>query len=109
MNEDIARRLREAAESHQPDRAQILARVQRGAAGTSVRHRTPSFVRSWPKAALAGLATAGILATGGLAVAGIIRTPPPSDTVTTAPAAPSPTVTASPTPSAPPVPAVPPP
>ncbi|MFE5581366.1 hypothetical protein [Kitasatospora sp. NPDC056531] len=102
MNEDIAWRLREAAETHQPDRARILALVERGAAGPPVRHRTPSFTRSWPKAALAGLATAGILATGGLAVAGIIRTPPPSDTVTTAPGAPSPTATPTPTRSAPP-------
>ncbi|MFH8384369.1 hypothetical protein ACH4E7_26070 [Kitasatospora sp. NPDC018058] len=106
MNEHITRQLREAAEAHRPDRARILARVERGAAGPPVRHRAPSFVRSWPRAALAGLATAGVLATGGLAVAGIVRTPPPSDTVTTAPASPlptknpSPTVTPSPTPSA---------
>ncbi|WP_405358814.1 hypothetical protein OG535_05355 [Kitasatospora sp. NBC_00085] len=100
MNDHITRRLREAAEAHQPDRARILARVERGAAGPPARHRTPPFARSWPRASLAGLAVAGILATGGLAVAGIVRTPPPSDTVTTAPAAPSPTVTPSPTPSA---------
>ncbi|WP_030231123.1 hypothetical protein [Streptomyces sp. NRRL S-350] len=90
MNEDITRRLREAADAHQPDRARILARVERGAAGPPGRHRTPPFARSWPRAVLAGLATAGILATGGLAVAAIVGTPPPSDTVTTAPAAPSP-------------------
>ncbi|MFE2407299.1 hypothetical protein ACFXDE_03020 [Kitasatospora sp. NPDC059408] len=99
MNEHIARQLREAAESHQPDRARMLARVQRGAAGPAARHRARSGLRSWPKAALAGLATAGILATGGFAVASIVRTQPPSDT-TTAPSAPSPTVTPSPTPSA---------
>ncbi|MFD0273639.1 hypothetical protein ACFVHB_06940 [Kitasatospora sp. NPDC127111] len=110
MNDHITRRLREAAEAHQPDRARILARVQRGAAGPPVRHRTSAFARSWPKAALAGIATAGILATGGLAVAGIARTSP-SDTVTTAPAAPSTTATPppppTPTPSAPPAAAVP--
>ncbi|MGW2248947.1 hypothetical protein ACWCXH_01930 [Kitasatospora sp. NPDC001660] len=102
MNEHIARQLREAAEGHQPDRARILARVQRGAAGPAVRHRARSGLRSWPKAALAGLATAGILATGALAAADIARTRPPSDTSTTAPVAPAPTVTPSPTPSAPP-------
>ncbi|MQS16550.1 hypothetical protein F7Q99_31260 [Streptomyces kaniharaensis] len=100
MNEDIARGLREAADAHQPDRARILARVERGAAGPPVRHRTPSFARSWPRAALASLATAGILATGGLAVAGIVRMPAPSDTVAPTPATPtatpSPTVTPSP-------------
>ncbi|MFF1798806.1 hypothetical protein ACFVXQ_32110 [Kitasatospora sp. NPDC058263] len=100
MNDDITRRLREAAEAHQPDRARILARVERGAAGPPVRHRTPSFARSWPKAALAGLAAAGILATGGLAVAGIARTPP-SEPVTT-PAVPPPAVASSPPVATPP-------
>ncbi|MEU1508302.1 hypothetical protein [Kitasatospora sp. NPDC005748] len=100
MNDDITRRLREAAEAHQPDRARILARVERGAAGPPVRHRTPTFARSWPKAALAGLAAAGILATGGLAVAGIARTPP-SEPVTT-PAVPPPAVASSPPVATPP-------
>ncbi|WP_030058534.1 hypothetical protein [Streptomyces novaecaesareae] len=100
MNEDITWRLREAAEAHQPDRARILARVERGVARPPVRHRTSPFTRSWPRAALASIATAGILATGGFAVAAIIGTPPPSDTVTTAPATPPPTAAPSPTPSA---------
>ncbi|MET8546151.1 hypothetical protein ABZW03_36800 [Kitasatospora sp. NPDC004799] len=101
MNEHITRQLREAAGAHRPDRARILARVERGMAGPPVRHRTPPFARSWPKAVLAGLATAGILATGGLAVAGIVGTPPATDTVTTAPpTVPSPTATPSPKPSA---------
>ncbi|MEU8844356.1 hypothetical protein AB0D97_35530 [Streptomyces roseus] len=100
MNEDITRRLRDAAEAHQPDRARMLARLERGAADGTVRHRTPSLTRSWPKAALAGLAITATLATGGLAVAGIVRTPPPSDSATT-PANPSPTPSSRPTPSAP--------
>nr|BFD89002.1 hypothetical protein KitaXyl93_03620 [Kitasatospora sp. Xyl93] len=105
MNEHIARQLREAAEAHQPDRARMLARVQRGTAGPAVRHRARSGLRSWPRVALAGLAAAGALATGGLAVAGIGSwTPQPSDPATTAPADPSPTPTPTPTPtrSAPP-------
>ncbi|MGW2378372.1 hypothetical protein [Kitasatospora sp. NPDC001683] len=101
MNDHITRQLREAAEAHQPDRARMLARVQRGAAGPAVRHRARSGLRSWPKAAIAGLATAGILATGGLAVAGL-RGPTPSESATTAPAAPSPTVSPTPTRPAPP-------
>ncbi|MEV8529622.1 hypothetical protein AB0451_36865 [Streptomyces sp. NPDC052000] len=103
MNEEISRRLRETAESHRPDRARMLARVERGAAGATVRHRTPSIVRSRPKAALAGLVTAGILATGGVAVAGIVGAPSPSDTAPAAPpsAVPSPTLPSRPTPSAP--------
>ncbi|MEU3506245.1 hypothetical protein ABZ726_38235, partial [Streptomyces hundungensis] len=98
MNEEISRRLREAAESHQPDRAKMLARVERGALGAPVRHRTPSIVRSRPKAALAGLVTAGILATGGVAVAGIVGGPSPSDSAPAAP--PSSVPSASPAPSA---------
>ncbi|MCX4744725.1 hypothetical protein OG455_04170 [Kitasatospora sp. NBC_01287] len=116
MNEEIARRLREAAQAHQPDRARMLARIQRGVTGPAVRHRTPSRFRSLSRAALAGIASAGILATGGLAVAGIAVTSSSSDTVT---APPSPSPSGSPsesrpgsapgTPSSRPVPVVPPP
>ncbi|KJS56107.1 hypothetical protein VM98_09190 [Streptomyces rubellomurinus subsp. indigoferus] len=101
-HEHIAQQLREAAEAHQPDRARMLARVQRGAAGPAVRHRTRSGLRSWPKASIAALAAVGILATGTLAVAavsGLVQTPTPP--ATTAPATPSPAVTPTPTPSAP--------
>ncbi|GAA1196608.1 hypothetical protein F4556_006575 [Kitasatospora gansuensis] len=97
MNEEISRRLREAAEAHQPDRAQILARMERGAAGGTVKHRTPSIARSWRRAVLAGVVTFGILTTGGLAVAGIVGAPSPPAPV---PAVPSPTATPTPTPSA---------
>ncbi|MEV6290798.1 hypothetical protein AB0M41_10320 [Streptomyces sp. NPDC051896] len=90
MNEEITRRLREAAEAHRPDRARMLARVQRGMAGPAVRHRARPFARSGTRVALAGLAAAGILATGGLAVAAIVAHSSPSTTVTT-PATPSPT------------------
>ncbi|MFF4800315.1 hypothetical protein ACFY1U_18220 [Streptomyces sp. NPDC001351] len=106
MNEEIARRLREAAEAHRPDRARMLARVQRGMAGPAVRHRARPFARSGTRVALAGFAAAGILATGGLAVAAIVTHSSPSATVTT-PATPSPDATsrqptsARPTPVAP--------
>ncbi|BBC94684.1 hypothetical protein SRO_3508 [Streptomyces rochei] len=106
MNEEIARRLREAAEAHRPDRAKMLARVQRGVSGPAVRHRARPFARSGTRVALAGLAATGILATGGLAVAAIVATSSPTVTVT-APATPSPTVSspqptsARPTPVAP--------
>ncbi|MEU6371664.1 hypothetical protein [Streptomyces sp. NPDC046909] len=108
MNEDIDRRLREAAEAHRPDRARMLARMERGMAGPAVRHRARPFARSGTRVALAGLAATGILATGGLAVAAIVATssPSPSPSVTT-PATPSPTVgspqpaSARPTPVAP--------
>jgi hypothetical protein len=96
VNEEITRQLHEAAEAYQPDRARILARMERGAADAAVRHHTPSIARSWPKAAFTGLAIVGILATGGLAVAGIVRTPSPSNTAI-APAIPSPTAASRPT------------
>ncbi|MFE9404207.1 hypothetical protein ACFYNY_20895 [Streptomyces sp. NPDC006530] len=106
MNEEISRRLRETAESHQPDRARMLVRIERGTTGATVRHRTPAITRSRPKAALAGLVTAGILATGGVAVAGIVAGPSPSDTAPAVPppTVPSPTATPRPAPSASPTP-----
>ncbi|MFI8531306.1 hypothetical protein ACIGMX_13765 [Streptomyces aquilus] len=110
MNEDIDRRLREAAEAHQPDRARMLARVERGMAGPAVRHRARPFARSGTRVALAGLAAGGILTTGGLAVAAIVATPPPSPkpTVTT-PADLPPAVSSPPPTSARPTPVTPPP
>ncbi|MDX6280372.1 MAG: hypothetical protein QOH03_1443, partial [Kribbellaceae bacterium] len=66
MNEEISRRLREAAEAHEPNRARILARVERGAADPTVRDRSSSIARSWPHAAIVGLVAAATLATGGL-------------------------------------------
>jgi hypothetical protein len=83
VSEEITRRLRESAQAYQPDHARILARVERGLAGPAARHRTRSFTRSGPRTILAGLAAAGLLATGGFAVADIVRGPSPSTTVTT--------------------------
>ncbi|WP_103337182.1 hypothetical protein [Amycolatopsis sp. CA-126428] len=76
MNDEIGRRLREAAEAHQPDRDRMLARVHRGMAGTAVPRRSSGIARSWPKVVLAGSAAAGILAVAGLAVAGSVQTTP---------------------------------
>ncbi|MFF4041051.1 hypothetical protein [Streptomyces sp. NPDC001816] len=106
MNDEIARQLREAAEAHRPDRARMLARVQRGMAGPAVRHRARPFARSGARLALAGLAATGILATGGLAVAAIVAHSSPSATVTT-PATPSPTVSSPPPTSTRPTPVAP--
>ncbi|MEY9836258.1 hypothetical protein [Streptacidiphilus sp. EB103A] len=97
MSEEITRRLRESAQAYRPDRARMLARVERGLAGPVVRHRTRSFTRSGPRTVLAALATAGLLATGGFAVAGIVQGPSPSTTVTTPIVSPS--ATPRPTPS----------
>ncbi|WP_338684208.1 hypothetical protein QD712_27985 [Streptomyces acidiscabies] len=111
MNEDIDdidRRLREAAEAHRPDRARMLARVERGMAGPTVRHRARPFARSGTRVALAGLAATGILTTGGLAVAAIVAKPSPPPTVTT-PATLGPAVSSPPPKPARPSPVAPPP
>lgn len=76
MNEEIGRRLREAAEAHQPGRDRILARVHRGMAGTAAPRRRTGIARPWPTAVLAGSAAAGILAVAGFAVAGSGQTTP---------------------------------
>ncbi|XVV00705.1 hypothetical protein ACQPW3_25150 [Actinosynnema sp. CA-248983] len=102
MNDEISRRLREAAEAHQPDRARMLARVERGMAGAPVRRRTPGIARSWPKVALAGVAAAGVLATAGLAVAGIIAPPQPDTAISATTPAPSTTTGPTRTTDAPP-------
>jgi len=104
VNDEISRRLREAAAAHEPNRARILARVERGAAGPDVRHRTPSIARSSPRAAIVGLVAAATLTTGGLAVAAAIGGAPllpaaaPTPTVPSATVT-SPTVTPGPSPS----------
>ena len=100
MSEEITRRLRESAQAYQPDHARMRARVERGLAGPAVRHRTRSFRRSGPRTVLAGLATAGLLATGGFAVADIVRGPSPTTVVTTPTDSPSATPRPTPSPSA---------
>lgn len=91
MNEEINKKLHEAVEAHQPDFGRMLTRVERGMAGTAGRHRPPGIAKTWPRVALAGLAAAGILATGGLAVASIVQiTPPRPDSATSPSATPEP-------------------
>lgn len=47
VHEELRATLRDAAEAHQPDRAHILARVERGMADTeSARHPSPGRPRS---------------------------------------------------------------
>lgn len=101
MNEELTGRLRAAAEAHQPDRAQILARVERGMSGAPDRHRRSSGARPWTRVALASVAAAGIMAVGGFAVAAIVQSPPARPEVSATPAAPSASGTPRSTPSAP--------
>ena len=71
--DDLRRRLREAAEAHQPNRDEMLVRIERGMARSDGSDRARSFRRrrqtSWLKVSLATLAVAGVTGLGGLAVA----------------------------------------
>ncbi|MFG3496679.1 hypothetical protein [Streptomyces sp. NPDC047886] len=84
----VERRLREAARAHQPDRARILARVERGMTDTPAveppaRHRP--FTAPWLRVAAATAAVAGVLAVGGFVVGGVLRDEPPATTAGPAP------------------------
>ncbi|GAA2727253.1 hypothetical protein [Streptomyces nogalater] len=106
VHDELRARLHEAAEAHEPDRARILARVERGMAAPSrpgdraVRRPVPG----WFRVVSATAAVAGVLAAGGYAVASAVREEPParqsvavsptpdaSPERTTAPAPPAPT------------------
>ncbi|MET7455621.1 hypothetical protein ABZT03_27775 [Streptomyces sp. NPDC005574] len=93
-------RLREAAEAHEPDRAVILARVERGMSGQGrPGHRaTRPRVWGWARVVSATAAVAGMLAVGGYAVASAVKEDAePQRTVTvTATPAPSPDATSRP-------------
>lgn len=71
--DDLHRRLREAADAHQPDRDAMLARIERGMADATGADRARLYRRrrqaSWLKVSLAGIAGVGVLGLGGLAVA----------------------------------------
>ncbi|GAA1578843.1 hypothetical protein [Streptomyces globosus] len=91
--EELKRRLREAAAAHEPDREGMLRRVRQGIAADARPHparrpaRRPAGTLSWPRVALAALATTAVLLAGGYAV---VRTAP-SGTDGRAPAAAPPT------------------
>ncbi|MGW6941824.1 hypothetical protein ACWGF3_22910, partial [Streptomyces xanthophaeus] len=86
MTDELRDRLRESAQAHLPDRARMLARVERGTAaagpgaargrtGARARARARTRPLSWPKTLLASLATAGTLAVSALAVVAVVHTP----------------------------------
>ncbi|MFE9561605.1 hypothetical protein ACFYM0_10895 [Streptomyces sp. NPDC006487] len=90
MTDELRGLLREGAEAHLPDRARMLARVERG---TAPRPRNGERVRvlSWPKIALATLATAGTLTVSALAVVTAVQAPePPRNPTAAAPTAAAP-------------------
>ncbi|WP_406859137.1 hypothetical protein ABZO31_02275 [Streptomyces sp. HUAS MG47] len=93
--DELRARLREAAEAHQPDRARILARIERGRseqAGADTRpRRRPVSGRLRVVGAAAGVA--GVLAAGSLAIAAGVQEEQPATRVTETA---SPTTTPSP-------------
>ncbi|MFP3986349.1 hypothetical protein U9R90_02375 [Streptomyces sp. E11-3] len=88
MDDELRRRLRDAAHAHQPDRERMLARVERGMAERRAPRmsepRTPRA--SWVRVVSATAAVAGVFALGGYAVASAVRGPEtPPQTVATTP------------------------
>ncbi|WP_405815476.1 hypothetical protein OG241_13215 [Streptomyces sp. NBC_01390] len=76
-HDELRAGLREAAEAYEPDRARILARVERGmAAGPegkrSRRRATRPPLLAWARVAGATAAVSGILAMGGYALASVV-------------------------------------
>ncbi|MFC8345668.1 hypothetical protein [Streptomyces sp. NPDC057280] len=91
--DEVRARLHEAAGQHEPDRARILARLERGMAEqTRPDHRvTRPPVFGWVRVVSATAAVACVLGLGGYAVASAVKDDAPEQTVaTTATAEPSP-------------------
>ena len=78
---ELRARLHEAAEAHEPDRARILARVERGMARQDrPDHRwTRPPVWGWARVVSATAAVAGMLAVGGYAVASAVKDDQPQE------------------------------
>ncbi|MGW1533355.1 hypothetical protein [Streptomyces aureus] len=82
VHDELRARLREAAGAHEPDRARILARLERGMAGPGERRPARRAARppllGWVRVLGATAAVAGILAVGGYAVASAVREEAPA-------------------------------
>ncbi|UUU21097.1 hypothetical protein [Streptomyces sp. DSM 40750] len=91
VHEELRARLRESAEAHEPDRARILARIERGMAapgGRRVREATRPPLWGWVRVVTATAGVAGVLAVGGYAVASAVKgeeKPPADQTVAVSP------------------------
>ncbi|MFD7718314.1 hypothetical protein ACFV6K_21095, partial [Streptomyces sp. NPDC059814] len=71
MDEELPRRLRDAAGAHRPDRERMRARVERGMAGgrpSARAARPPRAATPWLRVAGATAAVCGVLAVGAFAV-----------------------------------------
>ncbi|MEU6802087.1 hypothetical protein [Streptomyces neyagawaensis] len=77
VHEDLRARLRESAEAHEPDRARILARIERGMAAPEERRPSRKATRpplwGWVRVVTATAGVAGVLAVGGYAVASAVK------------------------------------
>ena len=87
--DELGARLREAAAVYEPDRARILARVERGMAASSsapARRAARGPVLGWARVVGATAAVAGVLAVGGYTVASAVQEDhPPEQTVAVSP------------------------
>ncbi|WP_128377879.1 hypothetical protein [Streptomyces cavernae] len=75
-HDELRARLRQAAKAHEPDRARILARVERGMAASSsapARRAARPPVLGWARVVGATAAVAGVLAVGGYTVASAVQ------------------------------------
>jgi hypothetical protein len=94
VHDELRARLHEAAEAHRPDRARMLARIERGMAEDSVRggehraRRPRAF--GWLRVAGATAAVAGVLAVGGYAVASAVKDEAPQQGTVAATGSPTP-------------------
>lgn len=77
VHEELRARLRESAETHEPDRARVLARIERGMAAPEERRRNRKATRpplwDWVRVVSATAGVAGVLAVGGYAVASAVK------------------------------------
>ncbi|MFG3025820.1 hypothetical protein ACGFZQ_46300 [Streptomyces sp. NPDC048254] len=87
VHDELRARLHEAAEEHEPDRARILARVERGMAAQARRgHRaTLPPVFGWVRVVSATAAVAAVLGIGGYAVASAVKETPTEKAVAVSP------------------------
>ncbi|MER7718376.1 hypothetical protein ABTX99_15750 [Streptomyces flaveolus] len=88
VDEELRARLHEAAGAHEPDRARMLARVERGMAGGDRpgRRAARPAAPGWARVAGATAAVAGVLAAGGYGVASAVKDDaPPQRSVATSP------------------------
>jgi hypothetical protein len=97
---ELPERLREAADAHRPDRARILARVERAMAapGTGAPRRREGVPAPWMRVAAVTAAVAGAIGLGGLAVAAVTGDTAPGHATVTAGSSTGPTGSTTPDP-----------